>query len=127
MAYQSELAAEPEGLATRSIAEYNKLSSEQAALAQIINIPAGTQIPVNINMRGDIVEMKQTGQALTMKLKKDLNVVIEDGKANGHFQLDNSGWLDRVYHLRTKNFKMESLLEQNKGPSLNLNFSLDIR
>lgn len=127
LAYETELKADPNGLQTRSIAEYNRLSAEEAALAQIINIPAGTKIPVHIDMSGDIVEIKQTGQALAMKLKKDLNVVIEKGKANGHFQLDNSGWLDRIYHLRTKDFKMESLVEQDKGPSLNLNFSLEIR
>lgn len=126
LAYQSELTFNTEGLVTRSVAEYNKLNAEQATQLQIIHFPAGTEIPVNFNMGGDMVEMNET-KHLVMKLKKDINVAIKDGKTNGYFQVAGSGWLNRISHLRTKNLKMESRIEQQKGPLVNIGFSIEIK
>ena len=125
-AYQNELTFDAEGLTMRSIEEYKTLTKEQAAKEQIIHFPAGSKIPVHINMRGDDVEMNDSKQ-LAMILKKDINVVIKDGKANGHFQVEGANWLNRISHLRTKDFKMGSEIEQQNGPSVNLNFSLEIK
>lgn len=126
LAYQNELTFNPEGLPERSFKEYTLLSPEQAAQRQIIYFPAGSEIPVNINMRGELVEMNPHNR-LAMILKKDTRIVIENGKANGHFQIDSSEWLNRISHLRTRDFKMESNVAQTSGPSVNLNFSLEIK
>lgn len=125
-AYQYELRFNAESLVTRSITEYNQLSAEQAAQTQIIYFPAGTEVPVNITMKGDLVETKQFTH-ISMKLKKELAVVINNGKTNGHFKVAESEWLNRISHLRTNDFKMESVVEQQDGPAVNIAFDLEIK
>lgn len=125
-AYQNELTFNPEGLTQRSLSEYKSLNATQAAQLQIIHFPAGTEIPLYINMGGNVVEMDRT-KHMNIKLKKDLNVVIEGGKTNGHFQVAGTQWLNRISHMRTKNFKMESKVKQTEGPFVDFNFTLEIK
>ena len=62
-----------------------------------------------------------------MKLKKDISIVIENGKANGHFQVAGSEWVNKLTQMQTKKFKMETKIEKDKGPYVNINFSLHIK
>ena len=126
LAYKQELTFNAAGLETRNISQYNKLSAEQAAQQQIIHFPAGTEIPVNIVMKGDLVETNQLTH-IAMKFKKDIDVVVEKGKTNGHFKVAESEWLNRISHLRTKDFNMESEVKQQHGPAINIAFSLEIK
>jgi len=126
LAFQSESSFDPEGLMKRSFAEYKNLDATDANQKQIIHFTAGTDIPLHIEMDGDILEMHVT-KNLTMKLKKDIDIVIENGKPNGHFQIGQRKWVNKLTQMQTKKFKMESVMEQGKGPYVKLKFSLQIK
>ncbi len=126
LAFQSESTFDPAGLAKRSVSEYKLLSATAATEKQIIYFTAGTDIPLKINMDGNILEMN-VSENLTMKLKKDISIVIEDGKTGDHFKIAGSKWTNKLTQMQTKNFKMESIFEQQKEPYVNLNFSLQIK
>lgn len=126
LAFQTEASFDPKGLIKRSVSEYKALNANEAAEKQIIYFTAGTDIPVNINMDGNILEMHDS-KSLAMKLKKDINIVIENGKTNGIFQIAGLEWVNKKSQIQTKKFKMETKIEQLKGPYVNLNFSLQIK
>lgn len=125
-AFQSESTFDATGLTERNLSEYKMLDAETAAEKQIIHFTAGTYIPVNINMGGNILEM-DVSKNLVMKLTKDISVVIKDGKTVGHFKVAGSEWSNKPSQIQTKKFKMESAIEQEKGPYVNLDFSLQIK
>lgn len=126
IAYKHNMNFSPAGLTTRSLTEYNELTTEQAGLEQIINLPAGTEIPVQVSMGSEMLESIQT-TAVTLKLTRPLDVVVNDGKVNGQFRLASDDWRKRMYHLRIKDFKMESSVTQEQGPSVNLGFRLEVK
>ena len=126
LAYHYELGFDPGELPVRTLQEYNKLSAEESAQQQIIKIPSGTEIPVNIEMDGNVVESK-AAKALSIRLTKDLDVVINKGNTNGRFKIGDSEWKNRIYHLAIMDFKMKSVVEQDKGASVNLGFRLDVK
>ncbi len=125
LAYQNYINFNEQGLVTRSISEYKSLTNEQAMQKQIIHIPAGTQIPFNINMLGNMFNFSQTGST-SIKLKKDFDVVIENGKANGYFRVPGSKWRNPRSGLLLRGFKMEPAIEQSKGASVNFRFKLQV-
>lgn len=126
LAFQNEATFDPTGLTKRSFYEYKALNDKAAAEKQIIHFTAGTEIPVNINMDGNILEMN-ISESLAMKLKEDISIVIEDGKTSGHFKIAGSEWTNKLSQMQTKKFKMESIIEQQKGPYVNLKFNLQIK
>lgn len=125
-AFQSESTFEPVGLVKRNFSEYKSLNATVAAEKQIIHFTAGTSIPVNITMDGNILEM-EASKDLVMKLTKDISVVIENGKTSGHYKIAGAKWTNKLTQIQTKKFKMESIIEQQKGPYVNLNFNLQIK
>lgn len=125
-AYQAELEFEPSGLPQHSLAEYLKLDTNQAAQTQIVTLPAGTEIPVQLNINGEMLQATQT-TALTMKLTKPLDIIVTEHKATGRFQLAGQGWRRRIHHLAVRDFKMESSIAAAQGPQINLGFRLEVR
>lgn len=125
-AFQQESTFVPTGLTTRSVSEYKALNADIAAEKQIIHFSKGMNIPLNILMGGNILELEVT-KNLVMKLKNDISVVIENGKTVGHFKIEGSEWTSKLSQMQTRKFKMESIIEQQKGPYVNLNFNLQIQ
>lgn len=123
IAYQKILNFNADGLITRSVAEYKTLTKEQAVQKQIIHLVAGTEIPLVINIKGDVFEISQKGDT-TVKLENDFDVVIEDGKANGYFRVPGSPWRNRRSGLLLSVFKMEPVIEQKKGATVNLKIKM---
>jgi len=121
--YQQKLNFNAEGLTTRSIAEYKALTKEQAAQKQVIHLDAGTEIPLAVNVSGDIFEISQMGNT-TVKLKNDFDVVVDNGKANGYFRVPGSHWRNRRSGLLLRVFKMEPAIEQKKGATVNLRIKM---
>ncbi len=126
IAYQHKLSFNAEELTTRSISEYKALNKEQAAEKQIIHLPVGTVVPVNINMNGDIFEVSETAKA-SITLTKSLDVVIDNGKTNGYFRMNNGEWHTRKNNLQIRKFKLESSFEQKKGPLINLSLNMKLK
>ena len=121
--YQKKINFNAEGLVTRSISEYKLLNKKQAMQKQIIHLAAETEVPVHFNVSGNIFTLSQAGNA-RVKLKKDFDIVIEQGKANGYFRADGKNWRTRVKNLHVRTFRMNSEIEQDKGPLINLNFKM---
>jgi len=115
-----------DGISSLSFIEYKKLGVEEASKLQVIHFPKGTNIPVNFNIDADMFETTQPG-SLKLKLTQDLGIVIQNGMANGYFKIGMSDWQNRIDHLRIRDFKMISKVEQIFGPSINIDFSLDVK
>ena len=121
-----EIGFDDSHLPKRSLDEYKSLDAAQSQQQQVINLPAGTEIPVQLNISGDMLD-SSTPTSLSLKLSKPLDVVIEKGQANGQFRVADSPWRKRIYDLRVKDFKMSSKVKQEQGPVVNLKFRLEVR
>lgn len=121
--YQQKLNFNADGLITRNVSEYKLLNKKQSMAKQIIHLEKGTEVPLNINLVADNFNIGRNGD-VRVKLKKDFDVVIEAGKANGFFRANGGDWQSRKNILRIRTFKMESVIEQQKGPSLNLDIKM---
>lgn len=126
IAYEYETDFDASKLQVRSVNEYKALDAEQAAQRQVITLPAGTEIPVNLDISGDMLDSNKT-TAMVIKLSKPVDVVINEGKTTGHFRMDNTEWRKRIYHLQVQDFKMAANIDQQQGPSVNLGFKLEVR
>jgi len=121
--YQQKLHFNDEGLIVRSVSEYQLLNKEQAKQIQIIHLPEGTEIPLNIRMEGDIFNISKTGNT-RVKVKNDFDIVVENGKANGFFRISGEKWNNRKNSLQIRKFKMESAIEQQTGPLVNITLKM---
>jgi len=91
---------------------------------QIVRIPAGTSIPLNIEVSSDIVKRKTTG-ILRLELGEDVDIVVVDTQAEATARVSGNPWknLHNKPYTITR-FKLNSSLDQNSGPELTL--SLDV-
>ena len=121
--YQQKINFNAAELKIRTINDYKSLNKELAAKKQIIHLPVGTSLPVNINMSGDMFVISKVSQT-NIKLTNELDVVIENGKTTGDFRVDGKQWKNRKNSFRLRKFKMESFVEQQNGPSVNISLKI---
>lgn len=126
LAYHINFSFDAGKLISTNTHQYKSLSADIALKKQIIHLPAGSIIPVNINFNSELVEFVQA-PALTLKLKKRLDVVVEEGKATGHFKLDDTDWLTRKRNFRIQHFKMKPGIDQQAGAKVDISFDMVVK
>lgn len=64
-----------------------------AAASQIVELPAGTTIPVEVDISGDLFATTgQTGSVLPLTLSEPIQLLLRDGKLTGDSRFPGSNW-----------------------------------
>ena len=78
---------------------------------QIVSIPAGTIIPMDVTVTGNVLGNTDTTR-FPLRLTQPVDVVVEDGKPTGVYRVGQTAekekWLRVHTSMRIKDFKMES-------------------
>lgn len=119
LAYQMTKHAVAPKLASVTLQEYMNAPLAGAAETQVVRLPAGTTIPINVKISGDVLEGTTKG-TIPMKLSSDLELVIENNKPEGRFRVGDGIWKHRLYNYRIRSVKREVKLSQDSGPQVNM-------
>ena len=122
------LASEPEHALiknTISLHDYRKLEKSPEK-KQIISLPAGTVIPVNLNIDGGLVDvLKQT--PLILKLATEIKIEVQNGSPTGRFKLKNTDWKMFKYNFRLRITRFLSSLKPKQGPGITVDTRIVIK
>ena len=89
----------------------------------MVRLPAGTTIPVNVDIKGDVLD-GSTGGTLVMTLSRDLVLIIEDNKPKDLFRVGDGEWKHKLYNYRIRDFKNEVTVTKEHGPRINLHMRI---
>lgn len=104
-----------------TLAQYQTMSHPPAAV--IVQLPAGTVVPVKVAARGAL--LRGEGRAnLPLVLAQPLSISVRDGHPDGRFRIGNGPWQDSRYSYRIRDFKLDALLEPATGPEVRLQFRI---
>lgn len=123
VAYQLSITTGAPDLPTVSLQQYMKSSSSGEAEPQVVYLPAGTVIPVSIDIGGDILEGHSTG-TLDMILSRDLELIIEDDKPAARFRVDGGVWKHRLYNYRMQRTKSDVTVTREHGPRVSVQMQI---
>ena len=73
-----------------SLAKYMSQPTSQKGL-QVIHIPAGTIVPLKLSAKGDLIDDGMPIE-LPLTLNKSIEVVLENGKLNGMYRVEQGDW-----------------------------------
>ncbi|KPJ87581.1 MAG: hypothetical protein AMJ53_17925 [Gammaproteobacteria bacterium SG8_11] len=122
VAYQLTKNSEAPNLPVVSLQQYMAAPTDTAQ-RQVVRLPAGTTIPINVDINGDILDGTTSG-TLVMRLSEDLELVIEDNKPNARFRVGDGIWKHRRYNYRLREFKNEMTVSKEHGPEINLQMQI---
>ena len=123
VAHQLAKNSEAPDLPTVSLQQYLNSSSSGAVKQQVVRLPAGTTIPVNVDIKGDVLD-GSTGGTLVMTLSRDLVLIIEDNKPKDLFRVGDGEWKHKLYNYRIRDFKNEVTVTKEHGPRINLHMRI---
>jgi len=86
---------------------------------QVVRLPAGTLVPVQIEITGDVLEGAGTA-LLPMRLARPVELVLRDGELDGRFRVGDDEWKQRLYNLRVRMTDLSALLRSSDGPQVTL-------
>lgn len=108
---------------TISLADYQRLTPTKAP--QIVSIPAGTTVPVQIQISGDVFRNSQQLE-LPLKLDKSIEIVMEDGQPTRKVRFSGDDWQNsneagwfRIPWIRGQ-------IGKESGPSLSTKFDINL-
>lgn len=95
-------------------------SSGTVAPAQtVVRLPAGTVIPVHIELSGNLVQ-GTSRSTIPVSLSAPLDVVMIDGQPDGRYRVDDGDWKRRKYDFRVLVDKLQGSLTPAQGPQVEL-------
>ena len=104
-------------LPTVSLETYRHSPSTNAQ--QIVHIPAGTNIPLNIEIQGDLIGHPATS-SVQLKLAQAIDVVVSGAHAESTARVSGKAWKDLRNPYRITKFKLSASLDRSKGPEAKL-------
>lgn len=119
MAYQTTKHTLAPDLPILSLQQYMELPAPDTLAAQVVRLPAGTVIPINVQISGDVLEGTTRG-TLAMTLSRDLELVISGDILEGRFRVEDGVWKQRRYNYRLRSIKREVTVSKEQGPQVNI-------
>jgi hypothetical protein len=119
VAHQLNKNVEAPDLPTVSLQQYMDDAASGASQAQVVRLPAGTTIPINVDINGDILDGTTTG-TLIMRLSDDLELIVKDNKPQSRFRVGKGEWKHRRYNYRVRDFKREISITRDDGPRIDM-------
>jgi len=92
----------------------------------VVRLPAGTSIPINIHISGDVVESPKT-TTLPVTLSTPLEVVLQDGKPEGRYRIGEGEWQHRMKNLSVFARDPGFTFTRKDGPQLSVNVGVKTR
>jgi hypothetical protein len=92
-------------------------SPSMAKREQVVRLPAGTVIPVHIELTSDVLE-GMNAVTVPIRLSHPLEIAIRREKPDGRFRLDSDDWKKARYSFRIRDINMSSVLTQETGPQV---------
>ena len=89
----------------------------------ILRLPADTIIPVELHIAGDMLQKTQT-EISPLRLAEQMDIIVRDGKPEGHYRGADGVWKDRKYHFHIEGVELSSSLAPDKGPAASLKFRI---
>ncbi len=102
-----------------SLSVYKQQNKLIVKKEEVVSLPAGTTIPLKIELTGDILNGVNT-VTLPMVLSKSLDVVLQRGKLDGRFKVSNGPWKEYRYNYRIRDYLLTPHLSKEQGPQINL-------
>jgi hypothetical protein len=108
----------------RPVAQATELAAfqrqpEAATGLQVVRLPAGTLVPVQIEISGDVLEGAGTA-ILPMRLARSIELALRDGELDGRFRVGDDEWKQRLYNLRVHRTELSATLRPADGPRVAL-------
>jgi hypothetical protein len=89
----------------------------------VINLPVGTEVPVNVTLEGDLLQPVMQPAPLIMRITKPLQLALENGSPLGLIRIDDGDWRSGYdFKIRLKEVQGQLLPEQ--GASIDMQFQL---
>ena len=105
-----------------SLQDYRQQAPAQQE--HVVRIPAGTQIPFGINIRGEtLASVERTVIPLT--LKRPLDVTVSKGKLDGRYRVENGNWVHPRRKFVIKERQLATQLTDKEGVKIELDFLLE--
>jgi len=101
--------------------EYSEHKMKNTSI--VVNIPAGTHIPLEVTIQGDTLETFTT-TAVPLVLKRSIDLTAKNGKFDGRYRINNGNWLlpDQKFRLRKE--KLETVLTDDNELKIELDLTL---
>ncbi len=94
-------------------------SSFRKTGTQLVNIPSGTRIPVNINISSDTLDTNSVIE-IPITLSRSLDIALREGNPIGWYRLENGQWQTVKSGLRIRVRDLDSSMDSHKGPVISL-------
>lgn len=104
-----------------TLQEYNEQKMKDTKV--ILHIPAGTRIPLEVTIQGDTLETFTTTE-VPLILKRSVDITTQNGKFDGRYRIDKGNWLQPRRKFRLQKQKLETLLTDENGLKIELDFIL---
>ncbi len=98
---------------------------EMLAPARAVRLPAGTVIPVRMEVTGDVLAGENSA-ILPLRLARDVDVVVRGGKPDGYFRVQGGEWKKYLYHYRVRALDMHSTLTPSGGPQASVRIEISV-
>jgi hypothetical protein len=95
----------------------NYVSGDTADGVQIVRLPAGTLVPVNIALDGDVLA-GTTSTILPIRLAEPIDLVVNKGELDGRFRVGEGNWKRKMYNLRVQPSEVTATLTPQEGPQV---------
>lgn len=91
----------------------------QANAREVVTLPAGTTVPLKIELTGDVLKGINSA-TLPLLLSDSLDLSLKDGKLDGQFRIADGQWKLRKYNYRIRDYLLTTSLDKKQGPRVKL-------
>lgn len=92
---------------------------------QIVRIPAGTTLPLYIEITGNLLQQASSG-SLQLMLAQDIDVVVAGEKTEGLVRVASGNWNNNRNPYRIRKFELSSSLNRHNGPEAKLLLDIEV-
>ena len=103
-----------------SLADYQRAVSGGS---QVVRLPAGTLVPIAIEVTGDIFDGVGTA-VLPVRLSQNLDLSVSNGRPDGLFRVNAEHWKKALYNYRVRDLKLQTTLARERGPEVSVQLNI---
>lgn len=101
-----------------SLQDYMNSTSSNSNKPQVVRLPSGTRVPINIEISGDSIKGETRGE-LVLQLAEDLELIVENDKPKDRFRVGDGLWKRSVYNFRLRDMERDVKITRENGPQIN--------
>src|SRR5581483_3059289 len=107
-------------MSLKEFAQFETLAPER-----VVRLPAGTVIPVRMEVVGDVLAEENVA-VLPLRLSRDVDLVVRGGKPDGVFRVQGGEWKKYLYNYRMRAFDLHSTLTPSGGPQASVRIEISV-